>query len=106
MTTKDKVQAIAAIIEQFYEQDGGGQAALGTISAISAIVDMPEEDDREAAITALDKAFGITDNQRVKYGDAYISLLQAGPMEDCVQQSRSAASAAFDKMMFGDNADV
>lgn len=46
MTTKDKVQAIAAI-------------------------------------TALDKAFGIGG-----------------------EEQRSAASAAFDKMMFGDNADV
>jgi len=83
MTTKDKVQAIAAIIDQFNEQQGGGQAALGTISAISAIVDIPEENDREAAITALDKAFGIGG-----------------------EEQRSAASAAFDKMMFGDNADV
>lgn len=46
MTAELKLKIIEAIVNDFYDQQGGSQAALGTLSAINAVLEM-EDDETE-----------------------------------------------------------
>lgn len=46
MTDEQIIKVIRAIVDDFYKQQGGSQAALGTLSAINAVLRVDDENEK------------------------------------------------------------
>lgn len=62
MTAELKLKIIEAIVDDFYDQQGGGQAALGTLSAINAVLEMDDGQNYRKPMTFVDFLSRLTEN--------------------------------------------
>ena len=57
-----KLKTIKAIVNDFYDQQGGSQAALGTLSAINAVLEMDDGQNYRKPMTFVDFLNRLTEN--------------------------------------------